>query len=323
MDSYRMQVLRPGKSVPAVPVKSVVLVDNSAIQPDEVGHEVTLNGQAYCDTVFDSEPLSGYVLSALSRYLLQNGACTESVWLNRYELRPIKFKEGEYLRSNRLSPEKYARITADTSLDVLYSLDRLLVRSVTNYDTESRVGSRDVFVSMVWRVYDLRADTLLSQFQSYDSLYWETTGSPGVRAVEQLPLWGKVLPEIGEVMAEKVAPLLGNYWETVDQSYYATGNKRLRRAAALVRADSLEKASELWEAVYANGMPWSRYWAAFNRVLYSEFKDDPIGAQLWLDRSWAAWRSCPFCWNEYDLFQLYARQEAIDARKQELLRLKK
>jgi hypothetical protein len=321
---FHMEMLQPGYVVVPSSKRNIVIADNSGIQPREVGHEYTRNFKTYKDTAFDTEPLSGYLMQSLSNYLLKEGFYQQVKLMSRQDLLVSKSDEDDYLLSGRIAGSNICAISRDPGVQLLFSLDRLLTRTVTNtrYDGVIYDVTRDVWVNSVWRIYDLESDTLICQFQYNDSLFWRKESSSPIKAEYQLPKMEDVLPEIGDVVAEHLSKHLGPYWEKTFREFFCTGNVRMKMAADLVRKDSLDAASLLWKNSYDKGHFRTKYRAAMNMVMYSEAKGDPKAALEWAKRAETAMQSCPTGAAFYDEELLTRWKEVLEVRLKEYDKLK-
>jgi hypothetical protein len=324
MQVFRMDVLKPGFVVVPSQKSNIVIVDNSGVQPRGAGHEVKVGFKEVGDTAFNLEPLSGMLIGSLCNYLLKEGFYQRISPLYRSDLLPGKTQEDDYLRSGRLSIAKIREISQDTSVHMLFSMDRLLTKTSTNtyYTGETYTATRDVWVNSVWRVYDLDKDTLIAQFQYNDSLYWQKYSQNPYIVTKSLPEMEIVLPEIGDVVAEHLNKFLGPHWETEKRQYFCTGGYRMKMAADLVRKDLIEDAAKLWEMEFAKGIFRSKYRAAINMMFYEEVKGNPKQALIWEDRAEEAVLNCPIGGSDYDIAMLAQWKKLLEDRIKEFQKLK-
>jgi hypothetical protein len=299
-------------------------VDNTGIQPIDAGHQVKVGFKVVGDTSFNTEPLSGYLMNSLSNYLLKEGFYKQVRLVGRTDIRPWKSGEDDFLRSARLSNSKIAEISKDTGSHLLFSLDRLLTKSVTNtyHAEEAFAATRDVWVNTVWRVYDLDADTLIAQFQYTDSLYWMKYNVNAYLAAKQLPEMARVLPEIGDVVAENLSPFMGPHWVTEKRDYFCSGSYRLTMAADFVRRDLVDQAAELWKTEYEKGWFRNRYRAAINMMFFEELKGNPEKALQWLAKAEKAMELSPTGASDYDVHLLASWKGLLKDRLEEFQKLK-
>ncbi len=324
MQVFRMDVLKPGYVVVPSRKSNIVIVDNSGVQPTDVGNIVKIGFKTVGDTTFNMEPLSGMLISSLTSYLLKEGFYRQITTLNRKDLLSGKTGEDDYLLSARLSASKIREISSDTSLHLLFSLDRLLTKTTTNtyYTGETYSATRDVWVNSVWRIYDLDVDTLIAQFQYSDSLYWQKNNPNPYVITKMLPEMDVVLPEIGDVIAEHLNKFLGPHWETEKREYFCTGSYRMTMAADLVRKEMIDNAAELWKVEYSKGFLRSKYRAAINMMFYEEVKGNPEEALAWEEKAGVAMLECPVGGSDYDIDLLTLWKKTLEDRIKDYQKLK-
>lgn len=306
MQVFRMEVLTPGFVVVPSQKGNIVMVDNTGMQPNNVGHLFQLNSKYAGDTAFNTKPLSGLLISSLSNYLLREGFYKRITPIFRDEMPTGKTGEEDYVRSARLSNAEIMKISQDTSVHLLFSLDRLLTKTTTNvyYTGETYAATRDVWVNTVWRIYDLDVDTLVTQFQYNDSLYWRKFSDSPRMVSKMLPDMNEALPEIGDVVAEHLNKFLGPHWETEKREYFSSGGFRMKLAADLVRKEQMDAAAELWKEEFLKGFFRSRYRAAINMMLFEEVKGNPNDALVWEGKAEKALEECPIGGADNDVILL-------------------
>lgn len=300
------------------------MVDNTGVQPDSVGHVLKLNFKYASDTAFNTEPLSGLLISSLINYLLKEGFYKQATPVFRSDLTSGKTGEEDFVRSARLANAQILKISRDTSVHLLFSLDRLLTKTSTNvyYTGETFAATRDVWVNTVWRIYDMDMDTLVTQFQYNDSLYWRKFSDNARMVAKMLPQMNDVLPEIGDVVAEHLNKFLGPHWESEKREYYSTGGFRMKMAADLVRKNQFDAAAELWTMEFQKGFFRSRYRAAINMMLFEEVKGNPNEALKWVEKAEKAIQECPIGGSDYDISLLAQWKIVLKERVKDFQKLK-
>jgi len=284
---YHMDILHPGGYTNFTQGSTVILVDNAAVQPANIGHIMSQDFIYKNDNVFSTESLSQDLLKSLSIKMTCENFYKQIQVSQNIENKLKKNATKSFLRATPLSKEQVKVLGNSSKSDVLISLDRLFVYSITNaqpYDDLVR-ATRDVIVNTVWRVYDLKADTLLKQFQLKDSLYWESFSPYSELALRALPVFKESLPEISDVVASHTSTLLGPYWESVERNYFCSGSFRMKVASDCLRSENWDKAAEYWHLEIQKGSGKSVYRAAMNLMLYFEFIGDSDTALLWAEKA--------------------------------------
>jgi hypothetical protein len=242
----------------------------------------------------------------------------------REDMRPYKTGEDDFQRSARLSNAKINEISKDTSVHLLFSLDRLLTKTTTNtyFTGETYAATRDVWINTVWRIYDLDVDTVVAQFQYNDSLYWIKYSSNPSLVTKLLPEMETVLPEIGDVVAEHLNKFMGPHWETEKREYFCSGGYRMKLAADLVRKDQLDGAAELWKVECEKGIFRSKYRAAINMMFFEEVKGNPVEALKWEEKAEMSIENCPIGGSDYDIALLAQWKNVLSDRIKDFQKLK-
>lgn len=321
---FHMEVLMPGYVAAPPGMTNVLLVDHSYAQPDNLGHRLSHLAHFIGDTTFCTDSLSYKMLNSMVLYLGNADFYQSFEVVPRDSARNEPNDEVACVRSVPLTPEERSQLTKGKDADLLFSLDRLLVQTVTNVQPWNNIyrSTRDVRVNTVWRAYDIKADTMLSQFQYSDSLYWEAFGQNNRHALNKLPAPASTIDEIGDVVAEHVSKCLGPYWQKVKREYYTTGGYRMKLAADLVRNGQMEEAGVLWLEQYKKGRGKGVFRAAVNRMMYEEFFGKPYEALNWGLRAKSYETAHPSGVSISDHAMLKSYIEAMQARLMEQEKLK-
>jgi len=321
---YHMDVLCPGIFVTPSSKSSMLLVDNAAIQPSQYGHTF-LEAPGYKeDSDFHTDQLPDYVLQSVSDNLRKEGAYQQISLCKKKEYDFHKNKVGDFLLSRTLTPLQVKSLSDSSHADILVSLDRLVVYSKMNVqpDDYSYRVTRDVIVNTVWRAYDVRGDSLLTQFQHNDSLYWENFSGDLISSIKKLPSFEETLPEIGNYVGEHVHQFFGPYWKSLERFYYSFGSFRMKYAVDCVRQGDWEGAATLWQDEFKKGFGRSVYRAALNMMLYHEYSGDPEEALVWADQAEKAMNDFLFGATIYDKWLFVNYKEALRVRAFDLKKLK-
>jgi hypothetical protein len=321
---FHMEVLMPAYVMAPPGMDRVLIADHSCAQPDYLGHKLMIRNVVVGDTTFCTDSLSEKIVESIVFYLGKADFYHSFEVLHRDSVYKKSDDEMDCVRSVPLTSEERGVLTKGQDADLLFSLDRVLVQTVTNvhpYGTLFR-STRDVRVNTVWRVYDIKADTLISQFQYSDSLYWERFGQNVRRALAQLPEPASTIGEIGDVVAENISKCLGPYWEKVKWEYYTTGSYRMKIAADLVHNESMKEAAALWQIQYKKGRGKSVFRAAVNMMMSEVFFGRPLEALNWGIRAKSYVAEHPSYASEYDRQLLKFYMEEIQTRLMEQEKLK-
>jgi len=282
---YHMDVLHPANFNTTSDKSAILLLDNSGIQPSTVGHTLYGNSVYKQDTAFETELASGFLLDAVAGNLSKEGYYDKIEVCKRNE---NQFrKEVDFLIPSKLSSDQVKVLGDSLNVDLLVSLDRIVIQSRTNVEPYNLFfrSTRDVSVNTVWRVFDLKSDSLLTEFQYNDSLYWEKGAENPLWALAALPNLQDVQPEIGEVVGEHVYRLFSPWWESINRYYYTSGGFRMKYAVDCIRQKDWEGAATLWREEFEKGFGKSVYRSAMNMMLYCELSGNPKEALVWANKA--------------------------------------
>ena len=311
-----MDILHPASFSMTSDMKSMLLFDHSSIQPEDFGHTIKRNTEEIRDTSYNTRPLSGLLLNSVSNQLTQEGFYG-------------KIETNDLLHTRNLKSKRVKTYCDSSKIDLLVSMDRLVLHTRTEIkplDIFKYRATRDVLVQSVWRVFDVKADTMITAFQYSDSLYWEALSISSDLALQLLPKVEETLPEIGNVIGEKVSGLLGPHWETVNRYYFTTGSRRMKFAVDFIRNNDWDAAASLWREEYKKGFGRSVYRSAMNMMLYYEYMGNPKEALEWSKKVKEAVDKMPlapmFGFSAFETWLYYTWVEALKVRSIETDMLK-
>jgi len=323
--TFRMDVLRSGVVIVPSGNSSILFVDNSGLQPQWFGHTLNLNSKYAKDTVFNTDSLSDLVLKSVSKAVLSKGFFSAVKICDRDENEFHKNMDDKFLDANILTPIQVLDLADSAHVDLLISLDRMIIQSKSNDQTFDLIfkATRDVSLNTVWRIFDVKVDTLLAQLQYNDSLFWEKYSTKSLDAVKkELPRMEETLPEIADVLGERISPILSPHWESVSRPYFSSGSYRMLYAVDCVRQNDWEGAAVLWKEEFNKGFGKSVYHAAMNMILYAEYLQDPNKALVWCEKADLAMRDHSSSVTAYDRWLLESWKKILRVRSAEFEMLK-
>ena len=323
--TFHMDVLRAGAFITPSDKSSILFVDNSGRQPEWFGHKLQLNYKYSRDTVFNTDSLSDFVLRSVSKQVLNKGFFSTVKICGRQDNKFRCNMNDKFLDATLLTPMQVTSLSDSAHVDILVSLDRMVIQSKTNIKPFNYLfmATRDVSLNTVWRIFDVKADTLLTQFQYNDSLYWEKYSTKSFDAVKnELPKLEERLPEIAEVLGERISPILSPHWESVSRPYFSSGSYRMLHAVDCIRQDDWEGAAILWKDEFDKGFGKSVYHAAMNMILYAEYLQNPNEALVWCEKAEKAMKDRSSRVTVYDRWLLESWKQILKVRSAEFEMLK-
>lgn len=331
MDLYEMEILRPAYINHTIGEEGVLLIDNAGNQPDFMGHSLVMPNRDGGDSVVTVKVQSAQAKPLLLGYLKDR---MEGLGFYPYVdvlpdscLPERKVSSLDFAQSDPLTDNQIDSLGHQQPHRLWISMDGWQLKSVTRigtspqYDHALYEATRDVYSAVVWRLYDVSADTLMVAFKQTDTLYWSRIGVTIEKVLKALPTVDSTLPEIADYVVGRVLNVLTPYWQPVSRWYFIAGSYRMKYAYDAVRMDNWDKAADYWEEEFANGVGRSAYRSALNMMLYFERLEDPSNALAWSNKAAEAMqRSFSFV-TERDSNLLANWRTTLQRRVEELKRL--
>lgn len=285
---YRMEVLRPAGGRIPLSYASVLLLDRSIPQPDEMGHTMKLPEikEIALTASLDSFPQA--LLTSMQSRLKQTD------YIDRVEMAsPVSEyaknrPEHNFITGRPIQKTQQLELQAKHPVNYWLTLDRVFVQSQLKAQPRgySSYALRTAVVQTIWSVLDGTDLETAASFQQFDTLYWEAVSALSHKeSMQQIVPLEDALPEMADMITERAVRYLVPYWEEVLRYYHVDGNYRFKLAHDCIRNDQWDSAADLWKETYKKARKSGAYRAALNMVLYYEKLDQPVDALTWLDRA--------------------------------------
>lgn len=187
---------------------------------------------------------------------------------------------GQSIRTAGLEPEEVVRLSDEFGVDMVVSLEELLLRmqkSLSYFpDFPLPEPVVDAHIKTVVCVYAPGEEKPMATALANDSIYW---------FLSQMSTSEERISEASELGAEQITLQLVPSWNTVQRYYYAGGSVDMRDAAVYVRQNQWEDAFSAWQRAQKQKSKKVRMRSAFNMSLYYELRDDIENAEKWLQQA--------------------------------------
>lgn len=295
MDVYKMEMLRPAYINHTIGEAGVLLIDNAGLQPPYMGHTfMMLNSQgedSVSTVIVNAAQAKPLLLTYLRGRMEDVGFYPTVDVLPDTCLPERKTSILDFAQSDPLTDSQFDTLKTLYPHRLWITLDGWQLKTVTKAKANNPLldgwpfeATRDVCSAVVWRLYDMEADSLIIAFKQNDTLYWRRGGYTIQQAAGALPTVDKTLPEIADYVVGRVLNVLTPYWESISRWYFIAGSYRMKLAHDAIRMGNWEKAATYWEEECAKGIGRSAYRSAFNMMLYYERLDQPDVALEWSER---------------------------------------
>ena len=243
-----LDILRPAQVEFPLEVENLLIINNSKIQPADIGHNTRFfNGQTQ-DFYASADSVSLFALSVLAEEIEQTNFFTSvDLLLNSVN------QSADFNTITPLSRATVNRLFGTHNVDAILSLDHIVVRSEIQEhyyrDWSYFSAVLDVRYDSFWSIhYPNNAPPVALHFQ--DSLFWLSESHRRSHALEGLPnredaiidgaLW------VGANSARRFVP----FWEESDRFFYDSNNRLMRQAMERVVHRDWEGAIEFWTQAF-------------------------------------------------------------------------
>ncbi|KAA6350501.1 hypothetical protein EZS27_002108 [termite gut metagenome] len=187
-------------------------------------------------------------------------------------------------RKSTLSREEVKELTENFGVDVILSLENLLIKSVNiiTFIPEQYIfrGTLDVTVYSIVSIYFSHHDEPVTTIHAVDSIFWEKYGNIQ-ESVASATLAKQLMKEIIDFAGNAPIKYLVPNWKTANRYIYTSGSTDMRDAVVCVRNNQWDKAYEFWKQASQSKKKKLQMYAALNTAVYCEMNDKIKEAITW------------------------------------------
>ena len=284
MKTLTIQTQEPAQVTLPKQVGKLLIVNNAAGQPSDIGHTKKRMGRKSAEQVsVPTDSLSIIFTEALTQFLNEEGFY-DKVVIHEKSLR----NDTEYWREEAISLEKMQELKQANDVDAVVSLDKLLVTSdwedlfVQEGYPYSKLSGK---ISSTLRVYMPTLDGDIPTVKYIDSLYWEGFDISDGRAFAEfvVPHAEHALKDLAIYAADKMTYVLTPHWITQERWYYTMSSATMKEATAFAEQAKWAEANEKWMSFYNSSKNKNdKAKTANNIALGYEMLDDIQKAHEWI-----------------------------------------
>ncbi|MFT3754193.1 MAG: DUF6340 family protein [Paludibacter sp.] len=316
-----LDVLRPAKVTFAPTANNLLMVNNTSLQPSNVGHRTELLNQKTKNISIDTDSIPLFCLGALNEELENNGFFS-SVKLLPNSLNPST----NFSIINPLDSATVKKLCDNNQANVILSLDKIKVNNdISEYyinETSSFLAIFEVRYETFWSIrYPNSTETSSVQFK--DTIYWENESYIRRKVMDGLPKRMDGIIDGALNVGRKSTSRFLPYWEKADRYFFNSSNKYLKQGISHVYYKEWDKAIASWErALSTSKNTMTLAHAANNIAIAYEIKGNIEKAIEY------ATLSCSFFEKSYfqdykAIVQAYNYIEELDHRQEDITILKK
>ncbi len=306
-----IDVLRPAETTFAAHVQNLLLVDNSVVQPYNVGHNdyrsfYELERPQEVSLKFDSAAI--FCIAGLTEDLL------DSYFFNdvKMNIQSLNTTNNFYKR-NHLDKLQVDSICKANGADVLFALDKIEITDHLTYPGHNIYGQLDVSIATQWSLYSPhteKRDTL----SFIDEFLWEDEMS------KRLPSRYDALVDASILTGKNIASRLIPRWEKQDR--YLFTPKRIDYMVAGMNHFTMrewEKAIEYWSMAEEGKSVKLKYQAYNNIAVAYEMMNDYRAALISLTTALQHYQEhISFSFSEFEQTNLLTYWDFLKKRDEEL-----
>ena len=267
-----LDVLRPAKVSFAQNANNLLIVNNTAKQPDNMGHRTELLNQKTKNILVETDSIPLFCLGALTKELETNGFFTT-----------VKLQPNSFNRSNSfsiiepISTDNATSLCVQNHADVLLSLDKIKVNDdISEYyinETSAFQAVFEVRYESYWSIhYPNKEEVTPIQFK--DTIYWQSDSYARKTLMNQLPKRIDGIIDGALNVGKKSVSRFLPFWEKADRFFYTTPNKYIKQGMDSVYTKNWKFAISAWEKAYKSKSSLVQAYAANNIAIAYEISGD-------------------------------------------------
>ena len=315
-----LDVLRPAKVSFAQNANNLLIVNNTAKQPDNMGHRTELLNQKTKNVIIKTDSVPLFCLGSLTEELQSNGFFTT------VKLLPNSVnKSNSFSIIEPLSTDNVASLCSQNQADVLLSLDKIKVNDdISEYYINENSIFQAVFevrYETYWSIhYPDKAEVTPIQFK--DTIYWQSESYARKSVMSELPKRIDGIIDGALNVGKKSVGRFLPYWEKTDRFFYTTPNKYIKQGMDSVYVKNWKSAIASWEKAYESKSSLVQAYAANNIAIAYEISGNIDKAIEYSTLAYYSLGKSSF--SENTIFaQFLSYLEDLNQRKKDIVLLKK
>ncbi len=232
-------------------VRTVLVVNNVAEQPEDIGHTIKKLGKNEIEKIKASaDSVAIYYTEALSQFLGEEEYFDDVL----YDSRMLR-RDNNFWLEQPLLPEVMIEMRNESGADAIISLDKLIMQTnrTDHFYQEGYIyGEMKGSIQSIMRVYLPTMDGQIPSVQYNDSLKWEGYDIRDGRAYAELvlPTQEEAMKELAVYAAEKMTKVFSPHWEFQERWLYTSVKSTMREADLYAKNNQWTEALALWEPQY-------------------------------------------------------------------------
>ena len=257
-------------------IKTVMIVNNSAQQPDNVGHRYESNTKGDSVVSVSADSMAYIFCMSLGKTIADSPLFSD-VRICEDTLR----RDSLYYNTEIFKPDEVKSFCADYGVDALISLDKLFFSTVDRERTKLFLSesSRDIYVQITGELRVLWPDQKEIYIIPFiDSLSWyydDVVISENALKVVIEPDTRFAMLYLSDITGQKMQVNIVPFWSEDKRWYYTNINSDWKQGTVFARAEKWSEAANVWEPLLEKNKKWEqKARLALNIALCYEMKGD-------------------------------------------------
>ena len=259
-----LDVLRPAKVAFAPEAKNLLIVNNTVVQPPEIGHNTQLMNERPRNILLQTDSLSIFCLGALTEELNGKNFFSSVLLLPNSKNESSNFNEITTLNADNVHELCFAQ-----QADAILSLDKIKVNDdLSEYylpETATYLSTLEVKYETSWSIYYPNKPEIAT-LQFKDTVYWESESYYRKKAMSELPNRADALVDGALNVGQKSVNRFVPYWEKADRYFFNSKNKLMKKGIDSVYVKNWKSAIEYWEIAIKKSKSNNIKYRAYNNI---------------------------------------------------------
>lgn len=261
-----IDILKPGAITFAPDVATLLLVNNSTLQPETFGHTVLIDGHEQI-VQQSSDSIALFCLAGTMEAFQETGFFAEVLWEPKSQN-----TTGNFFTLNYLTDANVDSLCTHYQADAILALNRIALQDavISIYDGNiSYLSGLDANTLASWSIH--YPDKGRAEVIHYtDSLFWESSAGSMQKSINQLPLRTAAAIDMAITAGRNTAYRMLPRWEQRDRYFYTSNDKLLQQGMDSVRHRNWEGALYTWQQAADTKKDLVRAYAAANSAAVYE-----------------------------------------------------
>jgi tetratricopeptide (TPR) repeat protein len=316
-----LDVLRPAKVAFAPNANNLLIVNNTTVQPSNLGHRTELLNQKTKNVSIETDSISLFCLGSLTEELESKN------FFSSVQLAPNSVNSSSnFSIINPLDSESVTKLCNSNHVDVVLSLDKIKVNDdISEYylnETNSFLAVFEVRYESFWSIHYPNSSEI-TPIQFKDTIFWESESYVRKKVMTGLPKRMDGIIDGALNVGKKSISRFLPYWDIADRYFYNPQNKRMKQGMDSVYVKNWNAAISIWDKILNKSKnTWILAQAANNIAIAYEISGDIDKALEYAVLSYNYFEKSYFSDNK-TIIQLSEYIEELNIRKKDITILKK